>query len=77
MPHKLHSIINDLINKEDYSLTYVKLDDAIKILKSLCAKASLSKCDVSDTFIKYFFKSEKRGIYLDLNGKINIIFSLV
>ena len=44
--NKLHSIITDLINKEDYSLTYVKLDDAIKIVKS----ASLSKCDVSDAF---------------------------
>ena len=58
-PHtdKLHSIINDLINKEDYSLTYVKLDDAITIVKSLGAKAGLSMCDVSDAFIKYFFKS--------------------
>jgi 3-dehydroquinate dehydratase len=46
----LHSSINDLINKEDYSLTYVKLDDAIKIVKSLGIKASLSKCDVSDAF---------------------------
>jgi hypothetical protein len=29
-------------------LSYVKLDDAIKIVKSLGVKASLSKCDVSD-----------------------------
>ena len=51
-PHtnNLHSSINDLINKEDYSLTYVKLDDAIKIVKSLGVKSSLSKCDVSDVF---------------------------
>ena len=57
-PHnKLHSSINDLINKEDYSLTYVKLDDAIKIVNSLGVKASLSKCDVSDAFKKYSFKS--------------------
>jgi hypothetical protein len=51
-PHnnKLHSSINDLINKEDYSLTYVKLDDVIKIVKSLGVKASLSKRDVSDAF---------------------------
>ena len=58
-PHtsKLHSSITDLINKEDYSLTYVKLDDAIKIVKSLGAKSSLSKCDVSDAFKKYSFKS--------------------
>jgi hypothetical protein len=34
--NKLHFSINDLINKEEYSLTYdVKLDDAIKIVKSL------------------------------------------
>ena len=51
-PHnnKLHSSINDLIKKEDYSLTYVKLDDAIQIVKSLGVKASLYKCDVSDAF---------------------------
>jgi hypothetical protein len=46
--NKLHSSINDLINKEDYSLTYVKLNDAIKIVNSLGVKSSLSKCDVSD-----------------------------
>jgi hypothetical protein len=40
--NKLHSSINDLINKEDYSLTYVKLDDAIKIVNSLGVKSSLS-----------------------------------
>jgi hypothetical protein len=51
-PHnnKLHSSINDLIKKEDYSLTYVKLDDAIQIVKSLGVKANLYKCDVSDAF---------------------------
>ena len=48
--NKLHSSINDLIKKEEYVLTYVKLDDAIKIVKSLGVKASLSKCDVSDAF---------------------------
>ena len=34
--------------KEDYSLTYVKLDEAIKIVKSLGVNASLSKCGVSN-----------------------------
>jgi hypothetical protein len=34
--------------KEGFSLTYVKLDEAIKIVKSLGVNASLSKCGVSD-----------------------------
>ena len=34
--------------KEDYSLTYVKLDEVIKIVKSLGVNASLSKCGVSN-----------------------------
>ena len=51
-PHtnKLHSSINDLFNKEDYYLTWVKLDDAIKIVRLLGVKYNLSKCDVSDAF---------------------------
>ncbi|CAG2237443.1 unnamed protein product [Mytilus edulis] len=36
-----HHSINDLINKEDYSLTYVRIDDAIKIIKSLGIKSQL------------------------------------
>ncbi|CAG2197155.1 unnamed protein product [Mytilus edulis] len=28
-----HSSVNDLINKEDFSLSYIKIDDAIKIIK--------------------------------------------
>ena len=51
-PHtnKLRSSINDLLNKEDYALVYLKVNDAIKIVKLLGAKYSLSKCDVSDAF---------------------------
>ncbi|CAG2255290.1 unnamed protein product [Mytilus edulis] len=45
-----HHSINDLINKEDYSLTYVRIDDAIKIIKSLGIKSQLCKCDVTDAF---------------------------
>ncbi|CAC5368602.1 unnamed protein product [Mytilus coruscus] len=37
-----HHSINDLINKEDYSLTYVRIDDAISIIKSLGIKSQLS-----------------------------------
>ncbi|CAC5375572.1 unnamed protein product [Mytilus coruscus] len=45
-----HHSINDLINKEDYSLTYVGVDDAISIIKSLRIKSQLCKCDVTDAF---------------------------
>ncbi|VDH95073.1 Hypothetical predicted protein [Mytilus galloprovincialis] len=45
-----HHSINDLINKEDYSLTYVRIDDAINIIKSLGIKSQLCKCDVTDAF---------------------------
>ncbi|CAC5382412.1 unnamed protein product [Mytilus coruscus] len=34
-----HNSINTLINKEEYSLTYVRIDDAISIIKSLRIKS--------------------------------------
>ena len=42
--------MNGVINKEDYSLSYVKIDDAIRIIKSLGPKAWLSKTDMVDAF---------------------------
>ena len=42
--------MNEVINKEDYSLSYVKIDDAISIIKSLGPGAWLSKTDMVDAF---------------------------
>lgn len=51
-PHNndLHPSINDLINKEEFSLSYVKLDDAIKILRKLGQGAWMCKFDVENAF---------------------------
>ena len=56
-PHNLthcHSI-NDLIDKDDYSLTYVKVDDAIRIIKTMRSNCGehpiyLCKTDMADAF---------------------------
>lgn len=45
-----HCSINDLIDKQDYSLTYVKIDDAISMIKSFGSGTLLCKCDITDAF---------------------------
>lgn len=42
--------INSLINKEECSLSYVKIDDAIKIIQSLGKGTTMCKTDISDAF---------------------------
>lgn len=42
--------LNSLINKEDYSLQYVKVDDAIRLIAKLGQGAWLMKTDISDAF---------------------------
>jgi hypothetical protein len=42
--------INSLIDKEEYSLQYVRIDDAIKILKTLGNHSLLCKTDIVDAF---------------------------
>lgn len=51
-PHNdsTHSSINDLIDKEQCSLTYVKLDDAIKKISEVGTGAMLCKYDIKDAF---------------------------
>ena len=44
------SSINDLISKEEYSLKYVKLDDALKVLANLGPGCKLCKTDIQDAF---------------------------
>lgn len=42
--------INDLINKDDYSLKYVKIDDAIKVIAQLGNYTKMCKVDIADAF---------------------------
>ena len=42
--------LNNLIAKEEYSLSYVRIDDAIKIIKLLGPNSWLSKTDMVDAF---------------------------
>lgn len=42
--------INGLINKEDFSLSYVKLDDAIKAIQEKGQGSLLCKLDITDAF---------------------------
>ena len=45
-----HQSINNLISKEDFSLSYVKVDDAIKIIQKLGCGSWLCKTDITDAF---------------------------
>ncbi|XP_071138811.1 uncharacterized protein [Mytilus edulis] len=45
-----HSSVNDLINKEDFSLSYIKIDDAIKIIKEYGFASRCCKLDVYNAF---------------------------
>ena len=51
-PHEndLHPSLNDLINKEEFSLSYVNIDSAISIIKRLGTGAWLCKVDLQDAF---------------------------
>ena len=42
--------LNNLIPKEEYSLSYVRIDDAIKVIKLLGPNSWLSKTDMVDAF---------------------------
>jgi len=45
-----HQSINNLISKEEFSLSYVKIDDAIRIIQSLGSGSWLCKFDIADAF---------------------------
>ena len=42
--------LNELIDKEEFSLQYVSIDDAINIIKRLGIKSWLNKTDITDAF---------------------------
>lgn len=45
-----HSSLNELINKEDFSLQYVTIDHAVRIIQSLGKGGWLCKADIMDAF---------------------------
>ena len=45
-----HQSINELISKQDFSLSYVRIDDAIKIIQNLGCGSWLCKTDITDAF---------------------------
>ena len=45
-----HASINDLIDKDQCSLSYVRIDDAIQIIQSYGKGAIMCKADISDAF---------------------------
>ena len=45
-----HSSLNDLIAKEEFSLSYVKIDDAISIINTLGPGVLMCKTDIKDAF---------------------------
>lgn len=45
-----HQSLNELMNKEDYSLYYVTIDHAIKIIQTLGPGSWLCKADITDAF---------------------------
>ena len=46
----LHTSINELIDKDDFSLSYVRLDDALQAIKRAGRGAWLNKTDIVDAF---------------------------
>ena len=42
--------VNDLINKPSCSLSYVRIDDAINIIKTCGYGAIINKTDITDAF---------------------------
>ena len=51
-PHdnEFHPSLNNLIDKEDFSLSYVTIDEAIQSIKKIGAGCFLLKTDISDAF---------------------------
>ena len=45
-----HFSLNDLISKEEFSLTYTKIDEAIKIIQEYGPRSWLCKTDLTDAF---------------------------
>ena len=46
----MHPSLNQLINKEEFCLSYVKIGNAIKIIRDQGEGALMCKADIKDTF---------------------------
>ena len=64
-PHNdaVHSSINDLIDKESCSLSYVKIDDAISAIKHCGKHAILNKTDITDAFKQLGIRRDQHHLY--------------
>ena len=78
-PHdKDTNSINSLIDKEKYSLDYVKVDDAIDIIRRLGKGTLLTKVDVKDAFrILPILPSQWRYHCVKWEGKYYVFVRLV
>lgn len=62
--------INDLIDKDEYASQYVRIDNAISILKTLGSESLICKTDIVDAFKKISISQEVHTITA-LNEGIN------
>lgn len=74
-PHNYpsHQSLNDLINKDEFSLTYIRIDDAIKIINNVVKVPSVAK----QTYLMHLSLSLYTlvcGTCTALSGMIIIIF---
>jgi hypothetical protein len=58
-----HSSINNLIDKEQCSLSYVRIDDAISAIKDFGRFSILSKVDISDAFKQLGIRKDQHHLY--------------
>ncbi|VDI03029.1 Hypothetical predicted protein [Mytilus galloprovincialis] len=64
-PHNLdeHYSVNDLIDKDLCSLTYIKIDDAINAIQRYGSKSLCCKVDISDAFKQLPIKKEQWHLF--------------
>ena len=73
-----HSSINDLIDKDACSLTYVRIDDAIKAIQQHGKGALLCKMDIAGAFKQLPIKSSQWPYFcVKWNQKYNVYVTLV
>ena len=58
-----HSSINNLIDKEQCSLSYVRIDDAISAIKDFGRFSILNKVDISDAFKQLGIRKDQHYLY--------------
>ena len=75
-PHRNteHQSLNDLISKEEFSLSYIKVDDAIKIIKKYGKVLNVVK-QIYQMLLNLYLLIQAYGIFTYLNG-MKIIISI-